>query len=87
MTDGSPERRTWEATLDALEARLARQEAALAQGVVDGSFVALELPQTPLAEEDRVRAQLVLRRIGTLENQMRQLHDRLPSPVRQSPYS
>ena len=87
---GPPSGRTrpdgWEATLDALEARLARQEAALAQGVHDSSFEALALPSAPLSERDRVRAHLAMERIRQLEEEMRAVHDKLPSPVRRSPY-
>ena len=84
MTDPQPD--AWAASLDAVEARLVLQEAALAQGAVDGSFAAVVLPTAPPNERDRVRAQLALRRIRRLEQQMRGLQQRRPSPVRCSPY-
>ncbi|MEZ5266820.1 MAG: hypothetical protein AB7W59_29850 [Acidimicrobiia bacterium] len=79
--------RSWEASLDALEARLARQEAALAQGGIDGGFEALALPSAPLSERDRVRAHLALDRVRKLETELRRRHDALATPVRTSPYS
>ena len=77
----------WEASLDALEARLARQEAALAQGVLDGGFEAVALPNASLSERDRVRAQLALERVRRLEAELRQRQHAMAAPGRQSPYS
>ncbi|MCC6436876.1 MAG: hypothetical protein IT196_17720 [Acidimicrobiales bacterium] len=77
----------WEASLDALEARLARQEAALAQGVLDGGFEAVALPSASLSERDRVRAQLALERVRRLEAELRQRQHAMAAPGRQSPYS
>ena len=79
--------RSWEATLDLLEARLARQEAALAQGGNDGGFEAVSLPSYPLSERDRVRAHLALERVRTLEAELRRRHEAMNTPVRTSPYA
>ena len=77
---------SWEAALDALEARLALQEAAVAGNATDCSFAAVELPTAPLGEGDRVRAQLALGRIRLLEAELRRRHDDLQTPQRSSPY-
>lgn len=77
---------SWEASLDALEARLARQEAALSQGMLDGGFDAVALPSTSLSERDRVRAQLALDRVRRLEAELRQRQHAMTTPGRQSPY-
>ena len=77
---------SWEAALDALEARLALQEAALAGNGPDGLFTAVALPAAPLDDRDRVRAQLVLGRIRALEAELRRRHDDLQAPRRTSPY-
>jgi len=76
----------WGAALDVLEARLARQEAALANNTVDGSFQALALPSVPPNEGERMRAELALQRVLRLEERMRALHERAVAPRRQSPY-
>jgi hypothetical protein len=82
----SPGAGTWEAALDALEARLALQEAAVAANGSEGSFTAVTLPSAPLGEQDRVRAQLVLGRIRVLEAELRRRHDEMQAPQRSSPY-
>jgi hypothetical protein len=81
-----PENGSWEAALDALEARLALQEAAVTGNATDCSFTAVTLPTVPLGECDRVRAQLVLGRIRVLESELRRRHDELQAPQRSSPY-
>ncbi len=80
----------WDAALDALEARLARQEAALASRTMEGTFQALALPTVTMNEPQRVRAQVALQRIQRLEAHMRvqrDERDRRPAPTRVSPYS
>jgi hypothetical protein len=77
---------SWEAALDALEARLALQEAALAANRVDASFEALPLPVTPPGPGDPIRAELALRRVHRLAEQLRTLQDQRTAPVRTSPY-
>jgi hypothetical protein len=80
---GLPE---WESSLDQLEERLAREEAALAQGVI-ASFEAVELPTSPMGESDRIRAMLALDRVRRLELEMHDVHGRTPQPARLSPYA
>lgn len=80
----------WDDALDVLEARLAREEAALVGQAVDGSFHALPLPASSMTDDQRVRAQVALQRIARLETAMRMLRDdrdRRPAPTRTSPYS
>ncbi len=80
----------WDDALDALEARLAREEVAVAGQSVDGTFQALPLPAVPMSDDQRVRAQVALQRIARLEASMRVLRDdrdRRPAPTRVSPYS
>lgn len=76
----------WEAALDALEARLASQEAALSHGVGTAAFSAVLLPSTPMTERDRVRAHVALRRVRALEAETRRLLASRPQQ-HHSPYA
>jgi len=78
----------WVAALDALEARLLREEQSLAAGTPDLSFVALELPDAPLDPAQRVRAQLAIARVQAIAEQYRTvLRSLAPSTNRSSsPY-
>ena len=58
----------------------------LAGNAPDGTFLAVLLPEAPLGERDRVRAQLVLGRIRALEAELRRRHDEAQAPQRTSPY-
>ena len=77
----------WEAALDALEARLARQETAAVHGRLEGCFEAVELPSVVPGPADRVRARLALARIESLEREIGRVLARTPSPARSSPYN
>lgn len=76
----------WEAALDALEARLASQEAALTQGAGSAAFTAVMMPSSPMTERDRVRAHVALRRVRALELETRKLLASRPVQ-HSSPYS
>jgi hypothetical protein len=87
MSSPAPDVTEWESTLDALEDRLARQEASLVEGSGDTGFEAVRLPSTPPEASERVRALLALERVRALEAQLRRLHERSTQPTRPSPYS
>lgn len=81
-----PGDRTWEAVLDALEARLAHHESALSRGV-DTGFDPVPLPAHPPQGPDRVRAVVVLGRVQALEQRLRALAPARRIPRSTSPYT
>lgn len=87
MSSSAPDVSEWESALDALEDRLARQEASLVEGSGDTGFEAVRLPSTPPGSTERVRVMLALGRVQALEAQLRRLHERSTHPTRPSPYS
>lgn len=76
----------WEAALDALEARLAREEAALTHGAGSSAFGAVVLPSAPMSERDRARAHVALERVRLLEADVRRLLATRPRHA-SSPYT